>query len=205
VGSRCLAKTPALGCWLLVVGFGLWALELSALDSRLPAPDFLLNCFFPPYFSRSCPRLEARIALKSLPFGAEVISRMSTSSYVLLERQKPETLQGLLCSPVPMWIFDRRTLAILEVNEAATEAYGYSRSEFLKMTILDFRPSEDIPKVLQSALRAPGSRPLEPVWRHLKKDGTVFQAKVVSWEITFDGHQAALVLAEAVRSASAQN
>src|SRR5205823_10371423 len=65
--------------------------------------------------------------------------------------------------------------------------------------------SEDIPKVLQSALGAPGSRPSEPVWRHQKKDGTVFPAKVLSWEITFDGHQAALVLAEAVRAASAQN
>jgi PAS domain S-box-containing protein len=130
---------------------------------------------------------------------------MSTVTYVRRETEEPAILQNLLCSAVPMWIFDRRTLDILEVNEAATEAYGYSRSEFLKMTILDFRPSEDIPRVLQSALRAPGSRPLEPVWRDQKKDGTVFQAKVVSWEITFDGHQAALVLAEAVRSASTQN
>jgi len=90
---------------------------------------------------------------------------------------------------VPMWIFDRKTLEILEVNDAATETYGYSRTEFLKMTILDFRSSEDIPKVLQSALGVPGSRPSEPVWRHQKKDGTVFPAKVLSWEITFDGHQ----------------
>ena len=64
---------------------------------------------------------------------------------------------------------------------------------------------EDIPKILQIALRAPGSRSNEPGWRYLKKDGTVFPAKVVSWEITFDGHKAALVLAEAVRSASIQN
>jgi PAS domain S-box-containing protein len=111
----------------------------------------------------------------------------------------------LLPPTVPMWIFDRATLQILEVNDAATEAYGYSRTEFLRMTILDFRPAEDIPKILQIALRAPGSRSNEPVWRHLKKDGTVFPAKVVSWEITFDGHKAALVLAEAVRSASIQN
>ena len=104
-----------------------------------------------------------------------------------------------------MWIFDRKTLEILEVNDAATEAYGYSRSELLRMTILDFRPPEDIPKVLQSALRAPGSKPNELVWRHRKKDGTVFPARVLSWEITFDGHKASLVLAEAVRAASAQH
>jgi PAS domain S-box-containing protein len=76
-----------------------------------------------------------------------------------------------------MWIFDRKTLEILEVNDAATEAYGYSRTEFLKMTILDFRPSEDIPKVLRSALGAPGSRPSEPVWRHQKRMAQSFRPK----------------------------
>jgi hypothetical protein len=33
---------------------------------------------------------------------------------------------------------------------------------------------------------------------------TVFDAKVVSWEITFEGRKAELVLADALRSASAQ-
>jgi PAS domain S-box-containing protein len=130
---------------------------------------------------------------------------MPSLIYPPLEHQQLEDQLALLSPTVPMWIFDRATLQILEVNDAATEAYGYSRSEFLRMTILDFRPAEDIPKILQIALRAPGSRSNEPVWRHLKKDGTVFPAKVVSWEITFDGHKAALVLAEAVRSASIHN
>ena len=130
---------------------------------------------------------------------------MPSLIFPLLEQEQPSDFGTLLSPIVPMWIFDRTTLQILEVNEAATEAYGYSRSEFLRMTILDFRPPEDIPRILQIALRAPGSKSNEPVWRHQKKDGTVFPAKVISWEITFDGHQAALVLAEAVRSASIQN
>jgi PAS domain S-box-containing protein len=130
---------------------------------------------------------------------------MPSLTHPPLEQSPSEDPVMLLSPTVPMWIFDRATLQILEVNDAATEAYGYTRTEFLRMTILDFRPAEDIPKILQIALRAPGSRSNEPVWRHLKKDGTVFPAKVVSWEITFDGHKAALVLAEAVRSASMQN
>lgn len=104
-----------------------------------------------------------------------------------------------------MWIFDRTTLRILEVNEAATELYGYSREEFLRMTILDIRPLDDIPKVLKVALLAPGREPNQGIWRHRRKDGTVFHAKVANWEITFEGRKAALVLAEAVRSATAQS
>jgi PAS domain-containing protein len=39
-----------------------------------------------------------------------------------------------------MWIFDDRTLFILDVNEAAIAKYGWSRREFLAMTIEDLRP-----------------------------------------------------------------
>ena len=44
-------------------------------------------------------------------------------------------------NPHPMWVYDRKTLAFLDVNEAAIAKYGYSRQEFLKMTIVDIRPS----------------------------------------------------------------
>ena len=51
--------------------------------------------------------------------------------------------------PYPMWIYDLESLAFLDVNAAAIETYGFSREEFLKMTLLDIRPSEDVPKFLQ--------------------------------------------------------
>jgi len=38
-------------------------------------------------------------------------------------------------SPLPMWIYDLRTLAFLAVNDAAVECYGYSREELLGMTV----------------------------------------------------------------------
>src|SRR5262245_15624569 len=47
-------------------------------------------------------------------------------------------------NPEPMWVYDRDTLAILAVNEAAITHYGYSRGEFLEMHITDLRPAEDI-------------------------------------------------------------
>jgi PAS domain S-box-containing protein len=99
---------------------------------------------------------------------------MSSISYISRETERREDFRKFLASSIPMWIFDRNTLEILEVNDAATETYGYSRTEFLKMTILDIRPLEDIPKVLQIALRAPGRRPNAGTWRHRKKDGTRF-------------------------------
>lgn len=38
-------------------------------------------------------------------------------------------------NPQPMWVFDRETLRFLAVNDAAVSHYGYSREEFLAMTV----------------------------------------------------------------------
>ena len=48
-------------------------------------------------------------------------------------------------NPQPMWIFDVETLEFLAVNDAAVRHYGYSRAEFLDLTIMDVRPAEEPP------------------------------------------------------------
>ncbi|HXC79082.1 MAG TPA: PAS domain S-box protein, partial [Candidatus Acidoferrum sp.] len=53
--------------------------------------------------------------------------------------------------PQPMWLYDVHTLFFLRVNDAAIERYGYSRDEFLAMTINDIRPPAVGPKVLEPA------------------------------------------------------
>ncbi len=96
----------------------------------------------------------------------------------------------------PMWVFDRETLAFLDVNEAAVEQYGYSRREFLHMTIVDIRPPEDVPDLLRQTHVL---RPLGPStganWRHRARNGSVFPVAITSWEVTFHNHPAELVLA----------
>src|SRR5262249_54184203 len=52
-------------------------------------------------------------------------------------------------NPEPMWVYDQDTLTVLAVNEAAIRNYGYSRGEFMSMKITDFRPEEDIPRLLR--------------------------------------------------------
>ena len=67
-------------------------------------------------------------------------------------------------SPTPMWVYDADTLAFLAVNDAAIRHYGYSRDEFLAMTIKDIRPPEDIPRMLVdvAARGGPGARRRRP-------------------------------------------
>lgn len=99
-------------------------------------------------------------------------------------------------SSYPMWIYDRETLAFLEVNEAAVAAYGFSRDEFLHMTLLDIRPREDIPEFLRETENPrPTGQSTAEKWRHKTKDGTVVGVIITSWELTYKERPAELVLA----------
>jgi protein-histidine pros-kinase len=92
-------------------------------------------------------------------------------------------------NPLPMFAYDRESLQILAVNEAAIGHYGYSREEFLSMTIKDIRPPEDIPYLLEVLRRDPKVAQ----GRHRKKDGTVINVEVSSHKVLWGGRPAEVV------------
>lgn len=101
--------------------------------------------------------------------------------------------------PHPMWVFDAQTLRFLEVNEAAIEHYGYSREEFLAMTIADIRPPEDV-RALRQQLgdTAQADRVNAGHWRHRKRDGTLIDVEITYRTMDYGGRPARLVLAQDV-------
>ena len=113
--------------------------------------------------------------------------------------QSEENYRLLFASnPHPMWVFDRETLAFLEVNDAAVAHYGYSRDEFLAMTIRDIRPAEEIPALMEAVGRVTDRARFDGIWRHRLKDGTEITVEVISHAIDFAGRQSVLVLANDV-------
>ena len=104
-------------------------------------------------------------------------------------------------SPNPMWIFDQLTLAFLAVNEEALRVYGYTREEFLQMTILDIRPQEDVPKVLRNALWPHEVTGETERWRHRKKSSEVMQVEIVGRPLIFEGRRAQLITVRSYRPA----
>jgi PAS domain S-box-containing protein len=98
-------------------------------------------------------------------------------------------------NPIPMWVFDFETLRFGAVNDAAVATYGYSREEFLRMTLSDIRPPEDVAAMLAS-VAAPGEgyRPSD-VWRHRRKDGALLDVEVSGHDIEFEGRKARVIAA----------
>jgi len=101
-------------------------------------------------------------------------------------------------NPLPMWVFDRETLRFLAVNEAAIAHYGFSRAEFLAMTIDDIRPPAELPKLRQALSQPMAELKRTGNWKHGKKDGTIIDVEITSHPIDFDGRSAQMVLANDV-------
>jgi PAS domain S-box-containing protein len=99
-------------------------------------------------------------------------------------------------NPHPMWVYDPRTLGFLAVNQAAVDLYGYSREEFLSMTVKDIRPPEDVHAFLLATAGPGGHGPYsDGVYRHRLKSGAVIDVDVSSSRFEFQGWEACLVLA----------
>jgi PAS domain S-box-containing protein len=111
-------------------------------------------------------------------------------------REREERYRSLFeGNPHPMWVYDLETLRFLAVNDAAVAHYGYSREEFLAMTLADIRPSADVPRLLEQARAELPALRRTGVWRHLTRAGGEIDVETTVHRLEFDGRPAALVLA----------
>lgn len=83
----------------------------------------------------------------------------------------------------PMWIYDPDSLKFLEVNAAAIRSYGYSRKQFLAMTILDIRPNEEKERVLREVKRSDDPCYHDSTFRHLLKNGKIINVDIVTYKL----------------------
>ncbi|RFN58181.1 PAS domain S-box protein [Marixanthomonas ophiurae] len=114
-----------------------------------------------------------------------------------LKTSQKEYMDLFHSSPIPMWLYDVETYKFLEVNNAAILHYGYSREEFLSLTILDIRPKSEIDKVKKSVerLRSNHYNRLGKVFKHIKKNGDVIFVEVRGNKIEFNNKNAEVILA----------
>lgn len=119
--------------------------------------------------------------------------------HIRAERENQRLYRDLFeTNPHPMWVYDLETLHFLMVNDAAIDHYGYNREEFLKMTIKDIRPAEQIPALMANLANPPQVLEKSSGWQHLKKDGTLIDVEISSHSLNFEGRPARMVLANDV-------
>ena len=97
-------------------------------------------------------------------------------------------------NPQPMWVYAVETMEFLAVNDAAVNHYGYSRPEFLGMTLRDIRLPDDVSALTASVGQARGKLAKVGLWQHRRKDSTLIDVEITTHDMLFNGRAARLVL-----------
>jgi diguanylate cyclase (GGDEF)-like protein/PAS domain S-box-containing protein len=161
----------------------------------------LISFFILARVNRAYPTLSTiliALAFMTLAIRVLVIQHRQGQSKEALRQS--ETAYRLLfdSNPLPMWVFERKTLKFLAVNEAASRQYGFSSREFLTMTIADIRPAEDIPALLEHTATPSQGLQEAKAWRHRKKNGAIIDVEIVGHDLLFHGIEAELIAARDV-------
>ncbi|MHB8404405.1 MAG: ATP-binding protein [Gammaproteobacteria bacterium] len=104
-------------------------------------------------------------------------------------------------NPVPMWVCDPDDGRFLETNLVATRRYGYSRQEFLGMTISDVYPPEEVERLRKLKSQNVTNAFLQAgEWRHRCKDGSHLDVEMDINPIKMDGRVVYLAVAHDLSS-----
>jgi diguanylate cyclase (GGDEF)-like protein/PAS domain S-box-containing protein len=98
-------------------------------------------------------------------------------------------------NPQPMWVYDRGTLAFLEVNDAAVAHYGFTRDEFLACGVPNLHAPVDEDAGVTTGVGT--------AQRHRLKDGRVIDVDLHPHELVFESREAVLVAIQDVTERNA--
>jgi PAS domain S-box-containing protein len=99
-------------------------------------------------------------------------------------------------SPLPIWLYDFESLQFIDVNDAAVRQYGYTRDEFLSMTIKDIRPQEDIEELLEDIVQVRKNFHSSRTgsWRHRKKNGDLLTVEATALSFSHEWKMVRIVI-----------
>ncbi len=132
-------------------------------------------------------RLEAAVTRALMLAGANE-KRQLAEDRLRVEQERQRAF--FAASPLPMWIYDRGTLEIVDVNERAIQHYGYSRGGILRGgRSARSRPADELER-FDAAIAINESPTFNSgTWKHRKKDGTIIDVDVHTTELTIEGRR----------------
>jgi PAS domain S-box-containing protein len=139
--------------------------------------------------------LTAAMLYKSIVYSLE------RNRYILaLAESESKYSQLFHLSPLPMWVVNLDTLQFIDVNEATVKNYGYSRDEFLNMTLKDIRSENEIPQMEQAiaTLKHEPNKISPTILIHKKKNGELKHVEIQTAPVLYKGIRSRIVIANDV-------
>lgn len=97
-------------------------------------------------------------------------------------------------NPSPLWIYDVNTLQVLAVNDAAIIKYGYTREEWLSITIAEIWPGVEVSPLKDGIKKIGSGFKGLGYWHQIKKDGTIIRVSISGHDLNYENHNARIVL-----------
>jgi diguanylate cyclase (GGDEF)-like protein/PAS domain S-box-containing protein len=100
-------------------------------------------------------------------------------------------------NPLPLWITENSSQRVIAVNDSALAQYGYTRKEFLRLSLHRLSANDHFPRLLPR----PGADTAQTeffyagTWQHLRKDGSILEVDLRWFPLVLDGKKANLILA----------
>lgn len=148
----------------------------------------------PYYFKAVLINFEGKPCL--LGNGIDIAKRKKAEVELIASEHKYKLL--FESNPLPMWMLNLPEYGVGDVNNAALLQYGYTRAEFLNLSVFDFRPKEDIEKFKAATNTKFRGIHHSGIWRHIKKNGAILYVDITTYDINYKGQQTRLVLANDV-------
>lgn len=164
----------------IIVLTGLSDTELALETMASGAQDYLIKGEF-----------DERLLSKSIQYSIER-NRIRLS---LVESN--ESYRNLFFNnPLPIFIWDIHTLAILEINDVATKEYGYIREELLQMNMLDLLTGNNPDKLWKFAQEFMEGEKIRRsgIWEYQRRDGAALILDISSHKIDYKGRAAVLAI-----------
>jgi PAS domain S-box-containing protein len=113
---------------------------------------------------------------------------------------KPDYSSFFYFNPLPSWVYNLETFKVLDVNQAAIDHYGYSKEEFLELTLKDLRPKHEIPKLITAHLNIKEHQGniYFGVFTHQKKSGDHIRMKINGHKVDYLGNECMLAVCQDV-------
>ena len=93
----------------------------------------------------------------------------------------------------------------MAVNSATVAHYGFTRTELLRMTILDIRPPEDVPRIVKDVLYPRFHDPDGDLRRHRTKKGKLINVGIKAYKLMFNDRDVEVVVVVLVFSLPYRN
>lgn len=175
----------------------LGALQNSEIPGTQPSPEIAQV--------RELRQIDRRIDDLAEALASRSLQRNAAMSEIQEQKRQLEDSERRYraqfeASPQPMWVFDTQTLEFLSVNDAAVMHYGYSREEFMALTVRDICTAEDLP-LLMETLRQYEFEPVKEILRrHRRKNGEIIDVELSTHALSWNGRPARVAIVYDVTS-----